>query len=278
MTPPAAGWPLARGALPDADDLPTGEEKAQAVRVMFDTIAPRYDLVNRIMTFRMDVRWRRRTVRDLDLPAGSQVLDLACGTGDLCVELVRGGHQPVGFDLSFGMLVAARTPAPLIHADVLRLPVPDAAADGVTCGFALRNLTELPRFFAELARVLRPGGTLAVTVPRWYPEALCWALSDAYAAAPGGHVRIYRASVLVRRLRAAGLVATGHHHAHALHAPYWWLRCAVGVAKSDHPWVAAYHRLLVREMTSPGSRTARVGRRLDPVLGKSLVVYLAKPC
>lgn len=162
MTPPAAGRPLARGALPDADDLPTGDEKARAVRVMFDTIAPRYDLVNRVMTFRMDVRWRRRTVRDLDLPTGSQVLDLACGTGDLCAELVRGGHQPVGFDLSFGMLVAARTSAPLVHADVLTLPLPDGVADGVTCGFALRNLTDLPRFFAELARVLRPGGRIAL--------------------------------------------------------------------------------------------------------------------
>lgn len=163
MTPPATtGRPLATGALPDADHLPEGEEKVQAVRAMFDTIAPRYDLVNRVMTFRMDVGWRRRTVRDLRLPAGSRVLDLACGTGDLCVELVRGGHLPVGVDLSFGMLVSSRTSAPLVHADVLRLPVPDGAVDGITCGFALRNLEELPRFFHELARVVRPGGRIAL--------------------------------------------------------------------------------------------------------------------
>jgi demethylmenaquinone methyltransferase/2-methoxy-6-polyprenyl-1,4-benzoquinol methylase len=148
--------------LPDADHLPTGEEKVHAVRVMFDTIAPRYDLVNRVMTFRMDVGWRRRTVRSLDLPTGSRVLDLACGTGDLCIELVRSGHLPIGVDLSFGMLAAARTRAPLVHADVLRLPVPDGAVDGITCGFALRNLEELPRFFEELARVLRPGGRIAL--------------------------------------------------------------------------------------------------------------------
>ncbi|HXH58147.1 ubiquinone/menaquinone biosynthesis methyltransferase [Iamia sp.] len=160
--PAPSGRPIATGALPDADRLPSGEEKVQAVRVMFDTIAPRYDLVNRVMTFRMDVGWRRRTVRDLDLPIGSLVLDLACGTGDLCTELVRGGHRPVGVDLSFGMLAAARTRAPLVHGDVLRLPVPDGSIDGVTCGFALRNLEELPRFFIELARVLRPGGRIAL--------------------------------------------------------------------------------------------------------------------
>ena len=142
--------------------LPEGEAKATTVRSMFDAIAPRYDLVNRIMTFRLDVRWRRRTVRRLDLPDGSVVLDLACGTGDLCRDLERAGLAPIGMDLSWGMLAAARTGAPLVHGDALRLPVPDGAADGVTCGFALRNLTGLEPFFAELARALRPGGRIAI--------------------------------------------------------------------------------------------------------------------
>ncbi len=142
--------------------LPEGEAKATAMRSMFDAIAPRYDLVNRIMTFRLDVQWRRRTVRRLDLPDGSVVLDLACGTGDLCRDLERAGLAPIGMDLSWGMLAAARTGAPLVHGDALRLPVADGAADGVTCGFALRNLTSLEPFFAELARSLRPGGRIAV--------------------------------------------------------------------------------------------------------------------
>ena len=142
--------------------LPEGEAKATAMRSMFDAIAPRYDLVNRIMTFRLDVQWRRRTVRRLDLPDGSVVLDLACGTGDLCRDLERAGLAPIGMDLSWGMLAAARTGAPLVHGDALRLPVADGAADGVTCGFALRNLTSLEPFFAELARALRPGGRIAV--------------------------------------------------------------------------------------------------------------------
>jgi demethylmenaquinone methyltransferase/2-methoxy-6-polyprenyl-1,4-benzoquinol methylase len=152
--------PMARFTMPET--LPEGEEKVQAVRSMFDAIAPRYDLVNRIMTFRMDVRWRRRTVASLALPEGATVIDLACGTGDLCRELSASGLTPIGVDLSFGMLAAARTEAPLVHGDALRLPLPDGSVDGVTCGFALRNLESLPPFFAELARVLRPGGRIAL--------------------------------------------------------------------------------------------------------------------
>ena len=144
------------------EDLPQGEEKARVVRRLFDSISPRYDLVNRVMTFRMDVGWRRRAVRELHLPRGARVFDLACGTGDLCVELERAGYMPVGFDFSFGMLANARTPAPLVQADALRLPVRDASADGVTCGFALRNVVSLEGLFAELGRVVRPGGAIAL--------------------------------------------------------------------------------------------------------------------
>ena len=142
--------------------LPEGDEKKRAVREMFDAIAPRYDLVNRVMTFRLDVRWRRRTVSDLRLPPGSVVLDLASGTGDLCIDLRHAGHLPVSMDLSFGMLTADRSGAPRSQADILRLPVRDGSVDGVTCGFALRNLLELPAFFGELARVVRPGGRIAL--------------------------------------------------------------------------------------------------------------------
>ncbi len=149
-------------SLPDADHLPEGEEKAAAVRAMFDTIAPRYDLVNRIMTFRMDVGWRRRAIRSLDLASRAIVLDLACGTGDMCVDLVDAGFRPVGVDLSFGMLAAARADTPLVQGDGLRLPFPDDSIDGVTCGFALRNFTALEPMLAELGRILRPGGRIAL--------------------------------------------------------------------------------------------------------------------
>jgi demethylmenaquinone methyltransferase/2-methoxy-6-polyprenyl-1,4-benzoquinol methylase len=132
------------------------------VRNMFDAIAPRYDLVNRIMTFRLDTRWRRRAVRDLALPANSTVLDLAAGTGDLCIDLRRAQLRPIAIDLSFGMLSNDRSNAPRAQADILRLPVPSHSVDGIICGFALRNLVDLEVFFTECARVIRPGGRIAL--------------------------------------------------------------------------------------------------------------------
>ena len=132
------------------------------VRNMFDAIAPRYDLVNRIMTFRLDTRWRRRAVRDLALPANSTVLDLASGTGDLCIDLRRAQLLPISIDLSFGMLSNDRSNAPRAQADILRLPMPPQSVDGIICGFALRNLVDLEIFFAECARVIRPGGRIAL--------------------------------------------------------------------------------------------------------------------
>ena len=144
-----------------AAGLPRGEEKARAVRGMFDAIAGRYDLVNRVMTFGMDVGWRRRAVAELRLPGGSVVADLACGTGDLCTELLHAGYRALGVDFSRGMLAAATTRAPLVQADVLRLPLADASVDGATCGFALRNVTDLGALFTEVARVLRPSGRVA---------------------------------------------------------------------------------------------------------------------
>jgi demethylmenaquinone methyltransferase/2-methoxy-6-polyprenyl-1,4-benzoquinol methylase len=144
------------------EGLPRGEEKARRVRDMFDAIAGRYDLVNRVMTFGMDVGWRRRTVRQLRLPGGALVGDLACGTGDLCRELSRDGYRAVGFDFSLGMLAKATTDVPLVQADVLRLPLADRSIDGATCGFALRNVVDLGAFLAEIARVVRPGGRISL--------------------------------------------------------------------------------------------------------------------
>ena len=129
---------------------------------MFDTIAPRYDLVNRIMTFRLDVRWRRLAIESLGLPKGSVLIDLATGTGDFCRELAEYGYSSVGADFSFGMLDAARTAEPLLQGDGMELPFADGSVDGVTCGFALRNFVDLYRVFAELARITRPGGRIAL--------------------------------------------------------------------------------------------------------------------
>jgi demethylmenaquinone methyltransferase/2-methoxy-6-polyprenyl-1,4-benzoquinol methylase len=149
--------------IPRADQpLPTGDDKTRSVQAMFDVIAPRYDLVNRIMTFRMDVGWRRRTVASLGLTPGSLVVDLACGTGDLARDLADRGLLPVGVDLSFGMLANAPDPFPRTQADGSALPFPDGSVDGCTCGFALRNFSDLQGTLDELARITRPRGRIAL--------------------------------------------------------------------------------------------------------------------
>jgi demethylmenaquinone methyltransferase/2-methoxy-6-polyprenyl-1,4-benzoquinol methylase len=214
--------------MPD-EALPTGEAKVRAVRGMFDAIAPRYDLVNRVMTFGLDRGWRRRAVQALGLAPGSVVVDLAAGTGDLCRDLQAAGHRPVGVDLSWGMLGAARTTAPLVQADVLRLPLPDGRADGATCGFALRNFTDLGAFLAELARVVRPGGRVAVLevgepsspVLRWghgvyfgkVVPRIGGLLSDrsAYRYLPRSVAYLPPPGELLRRFEAAGFPATSRH-------------------------------------------------------------------
>jgi demethylmenaquinone methyltransferase / 2-methoxy-6-polyprenyl-1,4-benzoquinol methylase len=160
-TPTAEQAPTDAGP-PTGAALPAGAAKVRAVDGMFDRIAPRYDLVNRVMTFGLDVGWRRRTVRELRLAPGSVVLDLACGTGDLCRTLARVGHVPVGIDRSAGMLAAARTTAPLVRGDACELGVRTGSVDGVVSGFALRNFVALPPFLAELARVVRPSGRIAL--------------------------------------------------------------------------------------------------------------------
>jgi len=165
-----------------------------------------------------------------------------------------------------------------VRGDGLRLPFRDAMFDRVVAAEVLEHVDDDRAAMAELARVVRPGGLVAVTVPRWLPERVCWALADDYhaPAVPGGHVRIYRRRQLVGRLRAAGLRPVASHHAHALHSPYWWLKCAVGVGNETARSVRLYHRFLVRDILRPIPAVRLAERALNPVLGKSLVVYLAK--
>ena len=144
------------------ETLPQGEAKQQAIREMFDTIASRYDFVNRVMTFRLDTKWRKIAIEALQLSAPSRVLDLASGTGDLCIPIQKQGHTAISVDLSYGMLSYDRSGAPRAQADILRLPFPNSSIDAVICGFALRNLVDLSTFFVEIARVLKPGGRVVL--------------------------------------------------------------------------------------------------------------------
>jgi demethylmenaquinone methyltransferase/2-methoxy-6-polyprenyl-1,4-benzoquinol methylase len=161
---PTAEGTAAAGRRRRAPDpaLPTGPEKTAQVRSMFDAIAPRYDMVNRLMTFGLDIPWRRRATRALALPAGARVLDLACGTGDFCRLLGEAGLRPLGMDLSWGMLAAGRSGRPLAQADAASLPLATGAVDGIACGYALRNFTDLGLVFEEFGRVVRPGGRISL--------------------------------------------------------------------------------------------------------------------
>jgi SAM-dependent methyltransferase len=161
--------------------------------------------------------------------------------------------------------------------DALSLPFPSGSFDRIIAAEVLEHIHDDRGAIRELGRVLRPGGTMAVTVPRWWPELVNWALSDEYHNVPGGHIRIYRLSVLKERLQAGGLEVYGGHYAHALHSPYWWLRALVGVSNDEHPLVRSYHRLLVWDITAHSFVTRWPEALLNPVMGKSVVVYVRKP-
>jgi SAM-dependent methyltransferase len=224
--------------------------------------------------------------------AGDRVLDMGCGAGRHAFALYRAGADVVALDLDeaelkdvAGMFAAMReegevpdgATAQAVRGSAYALPFEDGTFDRVVAAEVLEHLPQDERAMAELFRVLKPGGLIAVTVPAWGPELVCWALSSAYHEVEGGHVRIYRGDELRRRLGRAGLTPVDCHHTHALHAPYWWLKCAVGVDDADHRSVRAYHRLLVWDMMRKPWLTRTLERALDPVVGKSLVLYLRKP-
>jgi len=227
----------------------------------------------------------------LGVHAGDLVLDLGCGFGRHAFEAARRGAAVVALDAgpeevaqvrgTFGAMVeagelASDHPATAVQGNALALPFPDGIFDRVIASEVLEHIPDDVAAMKELARVLRPGGTMAVTVPRCGPEAINWALSDEYHDNPGGHVRIYRRSTLQRRLSSAGLQPTGFHHAHALHSPYWWLRSLVGPSNDTNPAVEAYHKLLVWDIVQAPFVTRAADRLLNPLIGKSLVVYLTK--
>jgi len=234
------------------------------------------------------------TVDFSKFPVGphDRVLDVGCGAGRHAFEAYRRGARVVAADLDIGELTlvsgmfAAMSAegeacppagAAALTADATRLPFPDEAFDKVIAAEILEHVPDDGQAMAEIARVLRPGGTVAVTVPAWLPERVCWALSREYHEVPGGHVRIFTRGELTTKLVRAGLEVTGSHHAHGLHSPYWWLKCAVGVHDDAHPAVRGYHRLLVWDIMRRPALTRLSEAALNPLIGKSLVIYGQKP-
>ena len=224
---------------------------------------------------------------------GDRFLDLGCGFGRHAFAAARRGAAVVALDAGmdeivgvrsvFGAMVEAgelspeRVRAGGVQANALALPFADGSFDRIVASEVLEHIPDDTTAIAELVRVLRPGGTMAVTVPRCGPEVVNWLLSDAYHDVPGGHIRIYRRAELSRRVRAAGLRPTGGHHNHGLHSPYWWLRCLVGPANDTNRAVAAYHRFLVWDIEKAPWLTRSLEWLLSPVIGKSLVLYFEKP-
>jgi len=221
----------------------------------------------------------------LGVRTGDRLLDLGCGAGRHAFEAARRGARVVAVDADAVELkdvagaLAGEEHAWAVNGDGCRLPFADASFERVIAAEVLEHVPDDERAMAELARVLRPGGTMAVTVPAWFPERVCWALSDDYhaPAVPGGHVRIYRRGELAAKLRSCGLRVRGWARVHALHSPYWWVRCAVGPQRDDALPTRLYHRFLVWDIVHRPRPVRALERALDPVLGKSLVAYLDKP-
>lgn len=222
----------------------------------------------------------------LGLQPGDLVLDVGAGAGRHSFGVLQRGGRAVALDLSDTDLKHVKetyaehgyTGGYCVNADALRIPFPDATFDRVIASEVLEHIPADTDAMSEIARVTRPGGTIAVTVPRFGQEVVCWALSREYHDTPGGHVRIYRQRQLASRLERAGLSKTGVGFAHALHTPYWWLRCLVGPSNEDNPLVRAYKGFLEWDILTGPPLVRRVERLLDPLLGKSVALYLVKPC
>jgi SAM-dependent methyltransferase len=228
----------------------------------------------------------------LGIGHGTKVIDVGCGAGRHSFEAFRRGADVVAFDQDaaelnnvdtmFRAMADSGEVPPSAHAetvvgDALALPYPDGTFDCVIASEILEHVPADNTAIDELIRVLKVGGKLAVTVPRWMPERLCWLLSDDYHSNEGGHIRIYRANQLRAKIARRGMSFMHTHHSHALHAPFWWLKCLVGVDNSLHPAVVAYHKMLVWDMMQRPRVTRLAESTLNPLIGKSVALYFEKP-
>jgi len=228
----------------------------------------------------------------LDIRPNDRILDIGCGEGR---HTIRAAQEPdticTGADFGFDNLVQTRDKLAfhekindlsckdwnLSTMDITALPFADNSFDVVICSEVLEHIPDDAKAMSELVRIVRPGKILAISVPRSWPEKICWQLSDEYFNAHMGHVRIYQKKALIQAIETLGLVHTGSHFAHSIHAPYWWLKCLMGPNRTDSALVNLYHRILVWDLMQKPKITAFVDKLFNPILGKSLVLYFKKP-
>jgi SAM-dependent methyltransferase len=224
----------------------------------------------------------------LKLEPGQRLLDLGCGEGRHTIgAYLDAAIEAVGLDLSDPDLQTARSrfaefdpgdgrPLHWLRGSGLALPFADGAFDVVICAEMLEHVPDYQKVLEEIQRVLKPGGLLAVSVPRFTPEWVCWRLSDAYHEVEGGHVRIFRSGELRRAVEARNMFRYARHWAHSLHVPYWWLRCLFWRGGADVWPVRTYHRLLVWDLMKQPRVTRWLDRLLNPLMGKSVVMYFVR--
>lgn len=226
--------------------------------------------------------------REISLRPGIRVLDAGCGGGrHLCEAFKTSGADCVGVDLKWDDLFKTKGFLSLMDhekaggwivalADVSRLPFADGCFDVVICSEVLEHVADNKMAIAELLRVLKPSGDLIVSVPRFLPERICWALSKAYHDEPGGHIRIYTKGAMLSLLKEAGAHCRRISYRHGLHAPYWWLRCLVGHKNERFPLVRVYRKFLEWDIIHHSSMVSILDRMLNPLIGKSIIFYLKK--
>lgn len=221
---------------------------------------------------------------------GDRVLDLGCGEGrHVIAAYLEADVTAVGVDLNLDDLRSARAKFAdydepdnsakafgLTAANALRLPFADNSFDKVICSEVLEHIPDYRGALREIERVLKPGGLFCASVPRAWPERICWALSDAYYKVEGGHVRIFDADRLRGQIQALGFRFYRRHWAHALHAPFWWLKCLFWEAQDSNPLIRLYHRFLVWDLLDRPLFTRSLEKLLNPVVGKSVVMYFRK--